>query len=56
MVSVITDSLASDLSSRIGSVGLAALAGQPVTWQGMSQFEVTGARLDGSLMISGNAG
>ena len=56
VVSVITDSLASDLSSRIGSVGLAALAGQPVTWQGMSQFEVTGARLDGSLMISGNAG
>jgi len=56
VVSVITDSLSSELSSRFGSVGLAALAGQPVAWQGMSQFDVVGARLNGSLMISGNAG
>lgn len=55
VVSVISDSLSSDLSSRLGSVGLANIAAQTVAWQGMRQFAVTSARLDGALLLSGNA-
>jgi hypothetical protein len=53
VVKVIADGIASDLGERLGSVGLAAIAGQSVRWQGMSAFDVTGARLDGAFMISG---
>ena len=55
VVAVITESLASSLSSRLGSVGLAGLAGQTVAWQGMRQFTVSTARLDGALCLDGTA-
>jgi hypothetical protein len=55
VVTEIAGSLAGELNGHLGSQGLGTLAAQSVHWQGTPQFQATGARLDGALMINGDA-
>ncbi|MEZ0092564.1 TULIP family P47-like protein [Streptacidiphilus sp. EB129] len=54
VVTMISDSLAGDLSARLGSTGLGAMAATSVHWQGVQAFDAASARLDGALMVNGN--
>ncbi|WP_198035240.1 TULIP family P47-like protein [Streptacidiphilus rugosus] len=53
VVAVIVESLSSALNSRMGTVGLGALPARNVRWLDAAGSTVTGAGLDGSLMLGG---